>query len=178
MAAQPTIGILSPGGMGHALGTVLVQHGLRVLTNLQGRSLRTAALAVQAGMVDVGDDATLVREVDILLSVLVPAHALALAERMAVAVRATGIELLFADCNALSPRTVKSIERLLYEAGAEVVDVGIIGAPPRLGCAETRLYASGPNAARLAILNEYGLDVRVIGRRWGRPRDSRCATPH
>src|ERR1700736_2063812 len=156
MTAHPTIGIISPGDMGHALGAVLVQHGLRVLTNLQGRSPRTVALATQAGMTDVGDDETLVREADLLLSVLVPAQALALAERLAAAVRATRSELLFADCNAVSPRTIKAIECLLSEAGAEVVDVGIIGAPPRAGRAETRLYASGPGAA-LAILGEYGL---------------------
>src|SRR5947207_5617018 len=131
MTAQPIIGIISPGDMGHALGAVLVQHGLRVLTSLQGRSPRTVALARQAGITDVGDDATLVRETDILLSVLVPAQAHAFAERIAAAMRATGSTPLFADCNAISPRTARAIERLLNEAGAEVVDVGIIGAPPR-----------------------------------------------
>lgn len=183
MTAHPTIGIISPGDMGHALGAVLVQHGLRVLTNLQGRSPRTVALAAQAGMLDVGDDTTLVREADILLSVLVPAQALALAERLAAAVRATRSELLFADYNAVSPRTIKAIECLLSEAGAEVVDVGIIGAPPRAGRAETRLYASGLGAERLAILGEYGLDVRVIACHpkpsagWARWRRSHAPSP-
>jgi len=114
-------------------------------------------------MIDVGDDATLVRGADLLLSVLVPAQAHAFAERMAVAMRATHSTPLFADCNAISTRTALSIERLLREVGAEVVDVGIIGAPPRAGRAETRLYASGPGAERLAVLGEYGLDVRIIG---------------
>jgi L-threonate 2-dehydrogenase len=168
MKARPTIGIISPGDMGHAIGAVLVQHGLHVLTNLQGRSARTVALARQAGITDVSDDETLVREADMLLSVLVPAQAYAFAERIAVAMCATGSTPLFADCNAISPRTVRSIERLLREVGAEVVDVGIIGAPLRAGRAETRLYASGPGAQRLAILGEYGLDVRVIGPQVGR----------
>jgi 3-hydroxyisobutyrate dehydrogenase-like beta-hydroxyacid dehydrogenase len=163
MKAQPTIGIISPGDMGHALGAVLVQHGVRILTNLQGRSARTVALARQAGIIDVGDDHALVREADLLFSVLVPAQASAFAERMAAAMIATRSTPLFADCNAISPRTARSIERLLSEVGAEVIDVGIIGAPPRAGRAETRLYASGLGAERLAILNEYGLDVRVIG---------------
>lgn len=163
MTTHPTIGIISPGDMGHAIGAVLVQHGLRVLTTLQGRSPRTVALARQAGITDVGDDEALVREADILLSVLVPAQAYAFAERMAVAMGATGSTPLFADCNAISPRTALSIERLLREVGAEVVDVGIIGSPPRARDAETRLYASGPGAERLAVLVEYGLDVRVIG---------------
>lgn len=163
MKAQPTIGIISPGDMGHALGAVLVQHGLRVLTNLQGRSPRTAALAAQAGMIDVADDETLVREADLVLSVLVPAQAQAVAERIAAAMRATHCTPLFADCNAISPRTALSIERLLHEVGTKVVDVGIIGSPPRVGRAETRLYASGPSTERLSVLNEYGLDVRIIG---------------
>jgi L-threonate 2-dehydrogenase len=163
MKARPTIGIISPGDMGHALGAVLVQRSLRVLTTLQGRSARTVALARQAWITDVSDDETLVREADMLLSVLVPAQAYAFAERIAVAMCATGSTPLFADCNAISPRTVRAIERLLREVGAEVVDVGIIGAPPLAGRAETRLYASGPGAQRLALLSEYGLDVRVIG---------------
>ena len=163
MKAQPTIGIVSPGDMGHALGAVLVQHGLRVLTTLQGRSTRTVSQAAQAGMNDVGDDYALVREADILLSVLVPAQAYAFAGRIAAAMRTSGCTPLFADCNAISPHTVLSIERLLREVGAEVIDVGIIGSPPRAGGAETRLYASGPGAERLSVLSEYGLDVRVIG---------------
>jgi 3-hydroxyisobutyrate dehydrogenase-like beta-hydroxyacid dehydrogenase len=163
MKAHPTIGIVSPGDMGHALGAVLVQYGLRVLTTLQGRSARTVALAAQAGITDIGDDTALVREADMLLSVLVPAQASAFAERMAAAMRTTQSTPLFVDCNAISPRTALSIERLLREVGAEVVDVGIIGSPPRAGRAETRLYASGSSAQRLAVLNEYGLDVRVIG---------------
>jgi len=149
--------------MGHAIGAVLWQHGLRVLTNLQGRSGRTAALAAQAGMADVADDQTLVREADILLSVLVPAQAYACAERIAAAMRSTKTTLLFADCNAIAPRTVQSIEHLLNEAGADVVDVGIIGSPPQAGHAGPRLYASGPTAERLAILNEYGLEVQAMG---------------
>jgi L-threonate 2-dehydrogenase len=149
--------------MGHAIGAVLGQHGMRVLTNLQGRSARTEALAAQAGMIDVGDDQTLVREADILLSVLVPAQAYSFAERVAVAVRATQTTLLYADCNAISPRTVQSIEQLLRVAGADVVDVGIIGSPPQPGRPGPRLYASGHSTGRLAILNEYGLEIRAIG---------------
>src|SRR5437660_8867102 len=106
MSNQPTIGILSPGDMGHAVGATLTRHGLRVLTNLQGRSARTAVLAAQAGIIDVADDQTLVREVDILLSIMVPAQAYSCAERVAAAVRTTRSSVLFADCNAIAPRTV------------------------------------------------------------------------
>ncbi len=163
MSSQPTIGLLSPGDMGHAVGATLREHGLRVLTNLQGRSARTAALAAQAGIIDVADDLTLVREVDILLSIMVPAQAYECAGRVAAAVQTTKANVLFADCNAIAPRTVQSIGELITSSGAEMADVGIIGGPPRAGSAGPRLYVSGPAAERFAILQEYGLDVRVLG---------------
>ena len=163
MSNRPTIGILSPGDMGHAVGATLTRHGLRVLTNLQGRSTRTTALAARAGIIDVGDDQTLVREVDMLLSILVPAQAYACAERIASTIRATGSNVLYADCNAIAPRTVQSLADLIAAAGAEIVDVGIIGSPPRPDSDGPRLYVSGPAAEQFALLKEYGLDVRVLG---------------
>src|SRR5262245_43636517 len=119
-----TVGILSPGDMGHAIGNVLHQHSMRVITSLRDRSPRTAALATRAGMIDVGDDDTLVREADIFLSILPPAQAYALAERIAAAVQRTHTDLLFVDCNAIAPRTTLSIEQLIIAAGARFVDIG------------------------------------------------------
>lgn len=158
-----TVGILSPGDMGHAIGAVLHRHQRRVITNLQGRSARTAALAEAAGFCDVRDDETLVREADVLLSILPPDRAYALAGRVATAVRATGAPVLFVDCNAIAPQTALAIEHLLSEAGVSFVDGGIIGGPPRPGDAGPRLYLSGPRAAELAELGACGLDVRVLG---------------
>jgi len=47
--------------------------------------------------------------------------------------------------------------------GNTFVDAGIIGPPPRESSHATRFYASGSEANRFAELNDYGLDVRVIG---------------
>jgi L-threonate 2-dehydrogenase len=163
MSTQPTVGIISPGDMGHAIAAVLKGHGLHLITNLQGRSSRSAALALQAGIIDVADDATLVREADILLSILVPARAPELAERIAKAVQETQTELLFADCNAIAPGTVMAIEKIITAANIDFVDVGIIGGPPQSGDDSPRLYASGPHAEQFARLGEFGLDIRVLG---------------
>jgi 3-hydroxyisobutyrate dehydrogenase-like beta-hydroxyacid dehydrogenase len=158
-----TIGILSPGDMGHAIGAVLHQHGLRVITSLHGRSTRTATLAKTAGIIDVSDDKTLVREADILLSILPPAQAYSFAERTASALKETGADILFVDCNAIAPSTAQSIEQLITAAGASFVDVGIIGGPPQPDRQGPRLYASGSRAEDVAQLVEYGLDIRVLG---------------
>lgn len=163
MSKQPTVGIISPGDMGHAIASVLKEHGLRLITNLQGRSTRSATLAAQAGIIDVADDITLVREADIILSILVPARAQELAERIAKAVQETHTPLLFADCNAIAPSTVQSIEQVVTAVGIDFVDGGIIGGPPRSGTEGPQLYVSGPHAERFAQLRDFGLDIRVLG---------------
>ena len=66
MAIQ--VGLLSPGDMGHVVGQVLLQHGMRVVTCLQGRSERTCMLSRKAGIAEVPTYEQLVREADLLLS--------------------------------------------------------------------------------------------------------------
>jgi 3-hydroxyisobutyrate dehydrogenase-like beta-hydroxyacid dehydrogenase len=160
---KPTIAIMSPGDMGHAVGAVLRQAGLRVITQLDGRSERTRALAAQAGIEGVGDDDALVRAADILLSILVPAEAVALAERIARAVRRTGATPLYVDCNAIAPQTTRQVAEIVEGAGVGFVDAGSIGPPPQPGASSTRFYASGLDAAAFGALQDFGLEVRVVG---------------
>jgi 3-hydroxyisobutyrate dehydrogenase-like beta-hydroxyacid dehydrogenase len=69
---------------------------------------------------------------------------------------------VYVDCNAVSPQTAGQIEKVIAATGTPFVDGGIIGPPPRPGTANTKIYASGPAAPRLAALNDYGLVVRVL----------------
>jgi 3-hydroxyisobutyrate dehydrogenase-like beta-hydroxyacid dehydrogenase len=158
-----TIAILTPGDMGHSVGNVLRAGGLRVVTCLQGRSPRTAALAREAGIEDVGDYESLVRVADMILSILAPSAAGEVADRVAAAVRSTGARPLFVECNAIAPQTVRAIGARLVATGARFVDAGIIGGPPEPGHADARIYASGGDAGEFAQLRATGLDVRVLG---------------
>jgi 3-hydroxyisobutyrate dehydrogenase-like beta-hydroxyacid dehydrogenase len=163
--AALTIGLLSPGDMGHTIGAMLRGHGARLLTCLDGRSERTRALAATAGFEDVPTLEELVRECDLLFSVLVPAQAGATAQRVSAAITregtARGRDLLYADCNAIAPRTVTAIGDTIMAVGARFADVGIIGAPPsKQGI--TRFYASGIGAAEFAAVEQYGLEVRIL----------------
>jgi 3-hydroxyisobutyrate dehydrogenase-like beta-hydroxyacid dehydrogenase len=158
-----TIAIMSPGDMGHAVGGLLREAGLRVISQLDGRGERTRALAARAGIAAVADDAALVREADMLLSITVPAEAKALAERIAHAVCRAGDALLYVDCNAIAPQTARQIAELVEGADARFVDAGIIGPPPKRGASSTRFYTSGREAATVVRLGEFGLDVRVVG---------------
>ena len=51
-----TVGIQSPGDMGHAVGQVLGSHGCHVITCLEDRSTRTRALAERANIEGVPSD--------------------------------------------------------------------------------------------------------------------------
>lgn len=156
------VGILSPGDMGSAIGRVLREHGMDVLTCLEGRSELTRLRAQEAGFKDTASYDELVKQVQLLLSVLVPAEAASVARLVASSLRRTGARLVYADCNAVSPRTATEIARIVTEAGARFIDAGIIGPPPDQRGA-TRFYCSGPECSALEALAERGLDVRVVG---------------
>ncbi|MDH3661687.1 MAG: DUF1932 domain-containing protein [Alphaproteobacteria bacterium] len=165
--SAPIVALMSPGDMGHSVGALLRRNGVRVITALEGRSQRTLDLARAAGIEDVGDDETMVESADMLLSIVAPAEAEALAARLAPAIERTNSKLLYADCNAVAPATSEHIAKVIEAAGARFVDAGIIGPPPRDHSGSTRFYASGRNAEELAGLAAFGLDVRVIGDRIG-----------
>lgn len=159
--AIKSIGLLSPGDMGHSIGHVLHEHGLKVMTCFEGRSQRSRDLAARAGITDGGSLEDIVQEADIFLSVLVPSSALEVAQRVAAALQSTGANLLYVDCNAIAPATVRAVAQTIEATGSRVADVGIVGPPPRKP--GTRFYASGPGAAEFEELRGSGLDVRVLG---------------
>ncbi len=165
------VGIISPGDMGAAIGAVLTANGLDVATSLDGRSELTKRRAAEAKMRDTGGIPALVEQCGVLLSVLVPSEAVGIAERVADAMAATGARPVFVECNAIAPRTVERIATLIGDAGATVIDAGIIGSPPALpdphpkkaAGSKTALYCSGPDTSAFEQLGEYGLDVRRVG---------------
>jgi 3-hydroxyisobutyrate dehydrogenase-like beta-hydroxyacid dehydrogenase len=163
---KPTVALLSPGDMGHSAGQVLVENGLRVITCLQGRSDRTRGLAAKAGIEDVNSYAEVVQQADLLLSILVPAQAPRAAARVADALRETGSDLVYVDCNAIAPQTVRAIGDEIAAAGGQFIDASIVGGPPR-GGSSPRFYASGPDTSAFETLGGYGLHVVVLGEQIG-----------
>lgn len=157
-----TVAILSPGDMGHAVGQLLREHELRVITCLTGRSQRTRNLAEKAGIVDVPDINEMTRQSDLIMSITVSEVVTQVCREVADAIRTTGTALLFAECNAVAPAVTRQVEPIITGAGGRFVDVSIIGGPPRNG-SSPRFYTSGDNAAEFEQMREFGLDVRNIG---------------
>ncbi|MEX2046718.1 MAG: DUF1932 domain-containing protein [Chloroflexota bacterium] len=157
-----TVALISPGDMGQAVGALLTRGGVRVVTCVAGRSERTRALARAAGFTRLPSLDAVVREAELLLSIVPPAQALAVARHTAAALRATGARLTYVDCNAVAPRTAREVAAVIAPTGGGFVDAGIVGGPPR-DAPSPRFYASGPDRALFGALRDAGLDVRLLG---------------
>jgi 3-hydroxyisobutyrate dehydrogenase-like beta-hydroxyacid dehydrogenase len=155
-----TIAILAPGAMGSAVARRLAEHGARVLTSLQGRSEATLRRAADAGMVGADDDA--IANADIILSIVPPGEAVALAERLAALIVHRDRKPVVVDCNAVNVDTVRRIEEIIGSAQARFVDAGIIGFPPQAGGKSPAFYMSGEYAKDVAVLKQLGLDLRIV----------------
>jgi 3-hydroxyisobutyrate dehydrogenase-like beta-hydroxyacid dehydrogenase len=151
-----TLGVLHPGEMGSAIAAAA--RGATVLWAPAGRSAATAARAEAAGLEGVSVD-ELVERSDAVLSICPPHAAL----EVAATVVGTGFAGLYVDANAISPATARAVADLVRTTGAEYVDGGVIGPPPRRQ-GSTRLCLSGPAAGRVAAVFEGSpLEVRVLG---------------
>jgi len=157
---KPVVALIAPGNMGAAVGKRLTENGLQVLTSLQGRSQETVARARAAGMTDASHDQ--IAAADLILSIVPPGDALALAAKLAPALERGNRKPAYVDCNAVNPKTVASIAAAVAPTACPFVDAGIVGGPPKPGNPGPAFYASGAEAARFAVLNDYGLDVRVL----------------
>jgi 3-hydroxyisobutyrate dehydrogenase-like beta-hydroxyacid dehydrogenase len=157
----PSVAIVAPGNMGAGVARRLTERGVHVVTLLTGRSPESLKRAKTAGMVGVSADALV--EVDLLLSIVPPANAVSFAEQIAFALKSARRKPVFVDCNAVSPTTVRHVDAVIAATGADFVDAGIIGFPPPPGTNDgPHIYASGKHAAKVKVLGDYGLDIRVL----------------
>jgi 3-hydroxyisobutyrate dehydrogenase-like beta-hydroxyacid dehydrogenase len=142
-----TVGIVSPGAMGSAVGDALRRGGARVVATVAGRSERSVRLAERAQLELLPDVAAVVGAADVVLSIVPPDQAEAIAGELAGAA-------LFADLNAVAPATAMRI--------SPVVD-GSISGPPPWQAGTTRIYLSGRRAGEVAALPFEGVEVVLVG---------------
>ena len=157
---NPIISIMSQGAMGAATASRLVENGLEVRTNLSGRGAASAERAAKAGMKPVSDDE--LSSADFLLSIVPPAEALSLAERLSPTLARTARKTVFVDLNAINPETTKKVAQIVKATGALFVDGGIIGGPPRAGYDGPAYYVSGVDAKLVEALAPFGLRIVVL----------------
>lgn len=166
--ALNTVAVLSPGDMGEGVGASIKGQGIDVITVLAGRSEETRMRAERGGFREVPDLDALVTEADLVLSIMPPERAEALAADVAAAMKRTGKSPPFADMNAIAPTTARRIAAVMADAGAEYIDGGIIGWPPLKSKADTKLYVSGPSAGLMDALDGNGKKIIQLGGDIGR----------
>ncbi len=124
--------------MGSSLGAALVDRGHQVHWVTAGRSEATLQRAHADGLIAAADLTDGLHGADIVLSVCPPEFATDVAAKVTQA----GFSGIYLDANAISPDTARRVEELTANAGATMVDGGIIG-PPIRDAARNLLYLSG-----------------------------------
>lgn len=155
-----TIAIVAMGEMGSGIAGRLIERGARVVTSLAGRSAASAERAKSVG-VEVVDDAALVREADIFLSILPPSSAAETAGRFLPLIAAQPNRPIYIDCNAVAPQTLHGMAAPFIAQGLPFGDASIIGVPPRPGYSP-KLYMSGPFGGEAETLAALGIDARIV----------------
>lgn len=159
---RTTIGILYPGEMGSTFAKLLAANGFRVVTTLEGRSLRTQRLCHAAGVSVLDSIGRVVDCSDIVISFVPPAAALQVAGDVTALAKGKSRRLLYVDANSISPVTAAKIFDLLCLEHVDFVDASIRGLASQLGQVGV-LYLSGARAEELS--HQFGsiMRVKVVG---------------
>lgn len=145
-----TVGILSLGEMGSGIAKLLVAKGFSVATNGSGRSKETLERAQAAGVTNLPTDTDLVKQCDVILSVVPPRDAEDTAQRIIDAMQfITKEQLYFADMNAVAPSTIKAMSKSIQRAQVPInlIDGSILGGPPKPKEADTPQAAAPGTSA-------------------------------
>ncbi|KAJ6562328.1 hypothetical protein B0H19DRAFT_1144172 [Mycena capillaripes] len=150
--SSPTLALLAPGEMGAAIAARLSSFGVgMVLTNLDGRSEATQQRAHASNMQH-ASYAEIVERASCIYSVVPPKEAFTIAETILAAYKAAGSHrpLIFVDCNALNPDSMKRMAALFEETGITLIDGVIIGTPPTASF-NPGIYVSADPRDKLAL---------------------------
>ncbi|MGZ7159145.1 MAG: NAD(P)-binding domain-containing protein [Methanobacterium sp.] len=148
------IGFIGVGEVGSTLASGLLNEGIEVCTCIQDRSSKTQKIVEEMDLNLCKSNKELAEASDILISAVNPQSAIKIAQYVGEYV--SGI---YVDINNVSPKTVK--KTLSFIKNGKVVDASIIGAV-RKGL-NVPIITSGPYADQFAELNNYGMNIEVIG---------------
>jgi 3-hydroxyisobutyrate dehydrogenase-like beta-hydroxyacid dehydrogenase len=157
---KTTVAIIAQGAMGAGTAARLTSNGVNVVTWLEGRSSASRVRAEKAGMR--GVDLAGIAAADIILSIVPPSDALALAEQLAPTLKASRNKPLYADMNAVSSSKVEQVAAVIAPTGCTFSDGGIIGPPPRPDTRNTVYFFSAIPGDRVASLSKGGLEVKMV----------------
>ncbi|KAK6995989.1 hypothetical protein R3P38DRAFT_3222972 [Favolaschia claudopus] len=130
--SAPSLAVLAPGTMGAAIAARLSVSGAgTILTNLEGRSESTICRAHSSNMQHASYE-DIVQRASYIFSIVPPSEALNLAETIVSTHKVSGRQrpLVFIDCNAVNPESMKRMQTLFDGTGITLLDGVIMGTLP------------------------------------------------
>jgi 3-hydroxyisobutyrate dehydrogenase-like beta-hydroxyacid dehydrogenase len=157
------VGFIGFGKVAKTLSKKLLENNVDVYTSTKGRSEKTKELAIDSSVKIVSSYEKLAKLSDILISSSSPKTALTIAKKYGVL-----CDGIFIDLNNISPETTKKIAILFNESNfnsnhySKFVDGAIIG---KVSSNKSVIIVSGESSDKIAILNNYGLNIKVISQK-------------
>lgn len=153
-------GIISLGEMGTAIADLLVEAGIQVVSTSAGRSTQTIARCVNAKIGMLPSIAEVVRNANVLISVVPPASA-----KHIVSEFCDGdppADAIFMDANSIRPDLARAFADAVALKDRHFVDASINGLARNLRSTAT-LFLSGREAPQLSPVFAASMRVRVLG---------------
>jgi 3-hydroxyisobutyrate dehydrogenase-like beta-hydroxyacid dehydrogenase len=153
------IGFLGFGEVASTISKGLLTKGCKIYTSVEGRSQKTKSLAKEVAVELYTSNREVAEISDILISAVTPSKAVDVARE--VGRHCSGV---YVDINNISPHTVKEVAG--YIENGKMVDASIIGSVLRKKL-KVHIIASGSYAESFAKLNEYDMNISIVGREIG-----------
>ncbi len=153
------VGFLGFGEVSSTFSEGLLDNGVTVFTCLYGRSATTKNKALEMGVTICDSYRELAETSEILISAVTPSTAVEVAREIGKYSRG-----IYVDINNISPSTV--LEALALMENKKTVDAAIIGSVKRNGH-NVPIIACGESARDFAVLNDYGLNIKIMGNEIG-----------
>lgn len=161
------IALLSPGGLGAAIGRALAAAGHEVVCDISGRSEQTRRRASAAGLILRTSLPEVIDKCDVILSFVPPAQALAVAREVARRrserdILTSSSRPLYVDGNSISPLTAQEVIEALAPAEVAAVKASVFGPSDTL-TSDNIMVISGERATDAAALFAPLTRVRIAG---------------
>jgi 3-hydroxyisobutyrate dehydrogenase-like beta-hydroxyacid dehydrogenase len=166
MSEQFSVGFIGFGEAGFHIAKGLNSEGVAHMSLCHNRKNdpdRTALVkshAQEAGVEYMNTAKEVIEKSDIILSVVTPSAAVAVAEELSIYLKP---EKIYIDLTSSFPEDIKVIASLVTSNSAKFVDGAIMGAVPMHGH-KVLIYVSGPQAKdAMQLLNSVGMNLKNIG---------------
>ena len=156
------------GDMGLSVGIALLNSGIEVLTNLDGRSKKTIKNAKSNNIQNI-TLSDLIDKSDIILSIIPPSASVEVANKLSKLSQLNSKSLTYVECNAISPDTTKFIEKSFTATAfknSKYIDGSIIGTAPT-NTYKPKLYISGKYANEIEFLKSKAFQIINLGDKLG-----------